>query len=357
MISFAENTSVTPLAGHSQAAMRPSRAALSQGNERDSALDFAKGGLVLCMIAYHTLNYFRYDVRLLRHLHFLPPSFIFIAGFLITHIYLPRTRSCESKTYRRLTVRGLKVLGLFVTLNLSVHAIFTTSYNRNLGLGVFFENLDALFVAGDRRYLVFGILLPISYLLLLSGLFLRLTRTIHYILPIISGGTYLACLFLSNNGQLTFNLDLVSMGLLGMVAGLASKSSIVQFTSNLVPIVTAYVGYSLAVIVWYPTYFINTFGVILALLLLYAIGRRVPPWGLASSFMALLGNYSLFSYLFQIAVLQAIFRSSRNFTMLEGDVLIPFALTVAITIGAIKALDLARLRSPFVAWIYKLVFV
>lgn len=357
MTSIATTTSASDFAGKARAIPPPSTPALSQGNERNVALDFTKGGLVLCMIAYHTLNYFRYDVRLLRHLHFLPPSFIFIAGFLITHVYQKRTRSGESQIYQRLIVRGLKVLGLFVTINLFVHTMFTTSYNRNLGLDVFTENIDTVFVTGDQRSAVFGVLLPISYLLLFSGLVLRVTRTTRFILPIIAGGVYALCFLLANYGQLTFNLDLLSMGLLGMVAGLVPRDWLDQLSSHFVPIITTYAAYSIAVSVWYPTYAINTFGVVLALLALYAMGRQASIRGFPTQRVTLLGNYSLLSYLVQIAVLQSLFRVSRSLGILEGHVLVPFTLTVVITFGAIKGVDTARLRSSFAAKAYKLVFV
>src|ERR1700726_2047192 len=58
---------------------------------RISALDFTKGALVLIMVLYHWLNYFvASDGFFYRYLRFLTPSFIFIAGFLISNVYLSR---------------------------------------------------------------------------------------------------------------------------------------------------------------------------------------------------------------------------------------------------------------------------
>src|SRR5258708_7836003 len=81
---------------------------------RDNALDFTKGSLVLFMVLYHWLNYFvgiggrHYD-----YLRFLTPSFIFITGFMISHILLPRYGTGGSSLPKRLAVRGLKLLGVF----------------------------------------------------------------------------------------------------------------------------------------------------------------------------------------------------------------------------------------------------
>ena len=56
---------------------------------RISALDFTKGALVLVMVLYHWLNYFvGPQGDFYRYLSFLPPSFICITGFLISHVYL-----------------------------------------------------------------------------------------------------------------------------------------------------------------------------------------------------------------------------------------------------------------------------
>ncbi|HZL42263.1 MAG TPA: hypothetical protein VFD66_03165, partial [Verrucomicrobiae bacterium] len=82
--------------------------ASSSSRERNAALDFAKGALVLCMVVYHSFNYFHHDRDVLRYLHFLPSSFIFIAGFLITNVYLARYDIGDSRLHRRLFVRGAK---------------------------------------------------------------------------------------------------------------------------------------------------------------------------------------------------------------------------------------------------------
>jgi peptidoglycan/LPS O-acetylase OafA/YrhL len=323
---------------------------------RNVALDFTKGGLVVLMVAYHSLNYFRYDLTLLRHLHFLPTSFIFIAGFLITHVYLSKVRAGDRGVYSRLFVRGLKTLALFVALNLAVHALFAQSYNRQLGLDVFFANLDAIFLTGERRAAVFGVLLPISYLLLLSAGLLRVARVIPHGLPVFAGLTLIGCALLEQAGRLTFNIDLVSMGVLGMAAGFISRRRLDRSAALLPAIVGAYLVYSFAVYLRYPTYLPNIVGVALSVLLLYAVGSRVARDGFLARNIALLGNYSLFSYLAQIAVLQLLFRLGRQFHFLAADVLLPFALTVLATFAAVKLLDLARRRAPVADRIYRSVF-
>ena len=62
---------------------------------RDHALDFTRGALVLCMVAYHSVNYSGGDPAILRHLRFLPGAFVFLAGFTVGRLYLPRWSAGE----------------------------------------------------------------------------------------------------------------------------------------------------------------------------------------------------------------------------------------------------------------------
>src|SRR5947209_3560903 len=86
--------------------------------QRIPALDFTKGALVLIMVLYHWLNYF-YGPSDNRYMRFLTPSFIFITGFLISHIYFSRYGIAAPKLPGRLVQRGLKILGVFVLLNIT----------------------------------------------------------------------------------------------------------------------------------------------------------------------------------------------------------------------------------------------
>jgi hypothetical protein len=342
VIGFARSISAPAIA----AVTRSSGPAVPAAHgERNAALDFTKGGLVLCMIAYHTLNYFRYDVRLLRHLHFVPASFIFIAGFLITSVYLPKLLAGDTRVYHRLFVRGLKVSFLFLALNVIVQAFFEQSYNRDLGLGVFLSHLDQIFLTGERHASVFGVLLPIGYLLLLASALLRAMRVCvlwcHVVAVIIFG----LCAALAQADLLTFNLELVSMGLIGMVAGSVSRARLDALSLQLPAIMMGYALYAIVTHVVYPTYVINLPGVALSLLLIYALGARLGSGGLVIRQIVLVGNYSLLSYLVQIAALQLLFRIFRAFGVLERDIVVPFVATIFLTFAVVNSVDRFRSRS------------
>ncbi len=61
-------------------------------SRRIPALDFTKGALVLLMVLYHWINYFVGPevTYYYKYLRFLTPSFIFIAGFMISNVYLSK---------------------------------------------------------------------------------------------------------------------------------------------------------------------------------------------------------------------------------------------------------------------------
>ena len=122
--------------------------------QRLPVLDFTKGALVLTMVVYHWLNYFyssQGDVY--RYLRFLTPSFIFITGFLISNIYLSKYRSADSGLSKRLAQRGLKLIAVFVVLNLGRMLMFPES-SREQMLSAH-SSISSLVSAihGDRRKL------------------------------------------------------------------------------------------------------------------------------------------------------------------------------------------------------------
>jgi peptidoglycan/LPS O-acetylase OafA/YrhL len=193
-------------------------------------------------------------------------------------------------------------------------------------------------------------------LLLLSAVLLRAARVFRPTLPLFSAISFVACTALAQAGSLPFNLDLMSMGLLGMMVGFAPADRLDQWAANLPLIAIAYTAYSWAIHTWYPTYLINTVGVALTLLLLYSIGRRVDGTRFIARALTLMGNYSLLLYLVQIAALQALFRINRSFGAWEGAVIAPFLATTLITFITASTVDYLRTRSVRADRIYRGIF-
>src|SRR5271163_3606077 len=104
--------------------------------QRISGLDFTKGALVLIMVLYHWINYFiGPQWEYYQYLRFLTPSFIFITGFMISHVYLAKYDPADRRLSQRLFTRGLKLLAIFLALN--VARTFVVPF---LGTGVLARN-------------------------------------------------------------------------------------------------------------------------------------------------------------------------------------------------------------------------
>src|SRR5260370_26266249 len=118
---------------------------------RNPALDFTKGCLSLFMVLYHCLEYFVFaTVDSYRYIRFVTPSFIFITGFLISNIYLSKYEISDPRLPKRLLQRGLKILGIFVALNVIISLLFSQSYaGRVLFTSLSVSNLVAIYVTGN----------------------------------------------------------------------------------------------------------------------------------------------------------------------------------------------------------------
>src|SRR6266436_5614979 len=172
---------------------------------RIPALDFTKGALVLIMVLYHWINYFLgpHDNRYLR---FLTPSFIFISGFIVSNVYIFKYGISDPQLPKRLIQRGFKILGVFFVLNLmrnfiapgrpedvaltthgSIRSLFDI-YILGTGVG-----------GGQAKVVAFFILVPISYLLLLSAGYVAYLAAItvwNVIYPLQIVGVYLSLMIL-----------------------------------------------------------------------------------------------------------------------------------------------------------------
>ena len=197
---------------------------------RDTAIDFTKGALVMFMVLYHWLNYFLgphgqyYD-----YLRFLTPSFIFITGFMVSQIQLHRYDNSGRSLPKRLFVRGFKLLIVFVVLNaLGYAALSRVPVSYSLW-GKSLRSLSwAAFVVGTSRTpdgqksVMFSILVPIAYLLIVSAavvLTKRVRHAFYYTLSVLIVGV----IFIRFWNLENFYLELLMIGVLGVVIGFAGR--------------------------------------------------------------------------------------------------------------------------------------
>jgi peptidoglycan/LPS O-acetylase OafA/YrhL len=337
--------------------------ATSPKPQRIAALDFTKGALVLIMVLYHWMNYFMLlDWTYYRYLHFLTPSFIFITGFMISNVYLSKYAATDSRLSKRLFTRGLKLMAIFVALNLA--RIFVLS---GLGAGVPVRNpLDArnifaVFVSGNLpvvsgKLVAFSILVPISYLLMFSGILMFpyrfCRRTFHLVCVLL----LLSILILGLTGVESPNLESITIGMLGALTGFMPIESINDFVRHPYALAFAYLCYTIAITIWNVPFPLLVVGVFLSLTLIYLVGASGSESGTIRGKVILLGKYSLLGYISQIAILQILSVGFRHANRGVAALFISFFTAFALTIVSVEAVDRARARTAGVDRLYKAVF-
>lgn len=325
---------------------------------RDAALDFTKGMLVLFMILYHWTNYFvGTEGAVYTYLRFITPSFIFIAGFLIAHVYPRKYGLHDPQLYRRLFNRGLKLLTLFTLLNVSANLLFSTGYRGAMpGTSGFFRNAFPVYVSGNAKA-AFGILVPISYLLLLSPGVLFLSGRISQPRYLVSVVLFLFLAFLDYSYLASSNLTYVAIGLFGMACGFSSLEKIGNWKGWPYALWSSYFGYLLYITIWGVGYLSQIVGVCLSVGLIYMMGLGATTGGRLYGQVVLLGEYSLLGYIAQIGVLHAIYHGLR---LLDLHVwvwwTVSFAGAFALTMAAVNVVEWSRSRSTAINRLYGLTF-
>lgn len=330
---------------------------------RDTAIDFTKGILVLFMVLYHWLNYFiASGGHFYNYLRFLTPSFIFITGFMISQIHIRKYGTTSLRLPGRLLTRGVKLLAVFIGLNLLIDLISGFSAWRTLDENSLPGTLFAIFVTGNvtfydgQKTASFGILLVIAYLLIISAGLTLLCRRLSYAFHYALAAFLLAIILLMVNGTESVYLDLLMTGTLGVVLGYAKKEQIAVVTRQPYLFCSVYVVYLLAISIWDVTLPVQVAGVILTTTLIYIAGQSKRGLWLVGDWAVLLGKYSLFGYIVQIAILQVLRRiswlSQHGIVVLLSSLLAGFVLTVL----AVELMDRARVRSGMVNRLYQLAF-
>jgi len=331
--------------------------------QRIPALDFTKGALVLLMVLYHWINYFiGPEWGLYRYLRFLTPSFIFITGFMVSNVYLSKYAAADPRLAKRLFTRGFKLLAIFIVLNLA--RILVVSL---LGTGVLArnpldpENIFAVFVSGNfpvtgGKLVSFSILVPISYLLMFSGALMLPFRLYRHTFHLVCVVLLLSIVILGATGSGSYNLEFVTIGMLGLLTGFLPIATINHFVRHPYVLALAYLCYTIAITVWNVPFPLLVVGVFLSLMVIFLIGAGGSEFGTTRSEVILLGKYSLFAYISQIAILQILSAGSLHVSLGVAGVWMSFFAAFALTIMSVEAVNRVRMRAASVDRLYKAVF-
>jgi hypothetical protein len=325
-------------------------------SHRDEVLDFVKGTLVLFMVLYHWLNYYiGFQWSGYVYLRFLTPSFIFITGFLISRSYLTRYRPGDSALSRRLTVRAGKLFALFVILNV-VETILVPYSDpqfrlRDIWTG---SRIGSALITGDAGT-AFSILLPIAYLLALTPLLLRGSEAIGVSIPVLSVAAVISALALDYVGAINPHIELLAIGCLGLGVGKRLPSAQVDFR-NTTAAVIGYAAYLVAIRRWGASFPLQVVGVPLTIWLIYAFGNVALRTWSASRQVILLGQYSLFAYVAQIAILRILRLFLQPDTINELGLAFILVLATALTLASVHAVIRVRRRYRYCDYMYRAVF-
>jgi peptidoglycan/LPS O-acetylase OafA/YrhL len=331
--------------------------------QRIPALDFTKGALVLIMVLYHWINYFiGPQWGYYKYLHFLTPSFIFIAGFMVSNVYLSKYAAVDPRLSKRLFTRGLKLLAIFVVLNLARIVVAPV-----LGSGALVQhsldprNIFIFFVTGnlpvgDAKIVAFSILVPISYLLMFSGALMLPYRFYRYTFHVVCALLLSSVLILELTGAQSYNLECITIGMLGVLTGFMPIAAINDFVRHPYALSFAYLCYTIAITIWNVPFPLLIVGVSLSLMVIYLVGARGGEPGTIRSEVILLGKYSLFGYISQIAILQILSVGFRRINLGAASLAMSFLAAFALTVMSVAVVDRARARTAITDKLYKAVF-
>jgi|ERR1700722_1566856 len=329
--------------------------------DRNSALDFTKGALVLFMILYHWHNHFHVlEGDVYRYLRFLTPSFIFIAGFLISSVYISKYELTDRRIPNRLLQRGVKILSIFTVLNAIIILLAPRDGIDRADLFTM-KSLVTIYLtgaaatSGTGRSVSFPVLIPIGYLLLLSAGFLVLSKQCPYIFHLACVSFFLGVTLLYFCGSENSHLELLAIGSLGAVVGHVPMERINRIVTCRNALIVAYLCYLGAITVWNVIYPLQVVGVCLTVALLYLMGRSVVS-GWARRHIILLGQYSLYAYIAQIVIVQILSRGLRRYEGGLWTFVLSFTASFALTMVSVEALQATRKKVASVDRLYRAVF-
>lgn len=323
---------------------------------RLAALDIGKGLFVLTMVFYHSLNYSSEYFLAFRYMSFLPPSFIFITGYLVIALYPARYAENRRKMYIRLIGRGVRLVLIFTLLNLGGLALVKRLHPLDV-LAIMRDNAFDIFVIGSGRSAIFEVLLPIGYFLVLSPVVLALHAWGRWPLLLAAVLGVAGTLVLNRSGYSPENLNLLMAGVLGAAtAPFVGLGQLAGGRVRLVALGVAFVAYELVGLKWGHVFEVQLLGATLAVFFALAVGQcvLVQPWVVRR--VVVLGQYSLLAYILQIAILQVILRIVGRPAPWSLPFYFWMAVTTVLMTLAIEATVRLRRSSPVSDRLYRAVF-
>jgi hypothetical protein len=190
----------------------------------------------------------------------------------------------------------------------------------------------------------------------LSGILMVAYRFYRYIFHAVCALLLISIFAFGFMGLESTNLELITIGLLGVLAGFVPIPKIDTLVRHPLLLALAYVGYVVAITIWNVPFWLQMIGVPLSLMVIYLAGISVITSNLIGNECILLGKYSLFGYISQIAILQILAVAFRHINL--GPLTLPLSFVAAFvfTILSVEIVDRLRARARSVDRLYKAVF-
>jgi len=310
------------------------------------------------MVLYHWFNYFVSVEGLdYRYIRFITPSFVFLAGFLVTNLLATRVGASASSLWLRLSLRGIKLLVFFTLLNAGVGLLLPGAGLRGTtGLVGFSSTLPATYLTGKESVAVFWVLVPISYTLLVAGILQKASAwwSFPFLAPV--GVLFVAASALVLSGLQLPMIELIGSGLLGLILGYVLARRLHLLRRWWPWLAVGYPLHLAAITLLGVPYLLQLVSVCLNLWLLYCVAQWQLTIPIASRITPLLGQYTLMGYVGQIAILQLLVRGARSVDLGRAELPLSLFAALFLTIAAIAVTDVLRRRIRIVDLSYRLVF-
>jgi hypothetical protein len=198
-------------------------------------------------------------------------------------------------------------------------------------------------------------LVPIAYLLILSAGLVVLIKRERYAFRYALFVLIVAVVLSHAYGMVSSYLDLLMIGVLGVVIGFAERGQMAFVLNHPYVLIVLYCCYLVVITIWGVTLPLQVASIILTTALLYIAGSRTEL-GAAWRRTVSLGKYSLLGYISQIAILQGLKKVSWLSQHGVGILLASLLLGTLLMLMTVEIADFARRRSTLADGLYRLVF-
>jgi hypothetical protein len=195
-----------------------------------------------------------------------------------------------------------------------------------------------------------------GYMLMLSGGLMVPYRSSRYTFHLVCAVLLLSILILGLKGEHSYNLEFLAIGMLGVLTGFMPIVAISDFVRHPYRLAFAYVCYVIAITIWNIPFPLLVVAVLLNLMAIYLVGSSGGESGIIKGEVILLGKYSLFGYISQIAILQILSAAFHHTNLGVASLGISFVAAFAITVACTEVVNRARAKAVSVDRLYKAVF-